>query len=109
LIYRSVLVPKVSWLSEKYLRTCEWKVFQCSRQNLNTQDLTCVWNCILQWEYNDWIADQCGFPYFEEWRKQMYLATGKSRALRPESYRDEWEDDDLVQQAEHDFANYLIW
>jgi len=38
----------------------------------------------------------------------MYLATGKSRALRPESYRDEWEDDDLVQQAEHDFANYLI-
>ncbi|BAU00465.1 Flavin-containing monooxygenase FMO GS-OX-like 4 [Vigna angularis] len=63
---------------------------------------------LLQWEYNDWIADQCGFPYVEEWRKQMYLATGKNRALRPDSYRDEWEDDDLVQQAEQDFANYLI-
>ncbi|CAJ1928365.1 unnamed protein product [Sphenostylis stenocarpa] len=63
---------------------------------------------ILQWDYNNWIANRCGFPSIEEWRKQMCMATSKNRVLRPESYRDEWEDDDLVQQAEQDFANYLI-
>ena len=43
----------------------------------------------------------------EEWRRQMYIATSKNRVLRPESYRDEWDDDDLVLQAQQDFANYL--
>ncbi|TKY70848.1 Flavin-containing monooxygenase FMO GS-OX 5 [Spatholobus suberectus] len=62
----------------------------------------------VQWDYNNWIADQCGFPSIEEWRKQMSMATSKNRILRPESYRNEWEDDDLVQQAQQDFANYLI-
>ncbi|KAK7309041.1 hypothetical protein RJT34_05463 [Clitoria ternatea] len=63
---------------------------------------------ILQWDYNNWIADQCGFPYIEEWRKQMYMAVSKNKRLRPESYRDEWEDDDLVLQAQQDFANSRI-
>lgn len=62
---------------------------------------------ILQWDYNNWIADQCGVPSIEEWRRQMYIATSKNRVLRPESYRDEWDDDDLVLQAQQDFANYL--
>lgn len=61
---------------------------------------------ILQWDYNNWIADQCGLPSIEEWRKQMYMATSKNRVLRPESYRDEWEDDDLILKAQQDFANY---
>lgn len=39
----------------------------------------------------------------------MYMATSKNRVLRPESYRDEWEDDDFVLQAEQEFANYLNW
>lgn len=38
----------------------------------------------------------------------MYEATSKNRILRPETYRDEWDDDDLVLQAEQDFAKYLI-
>lgn len=68
-----------------------------------------LWECvILQWDYNNWIADQCGVPAMEEWRKQMYIATSKNRLTRPETYRDEWDDDDLVQQAEHEFANYVI-
>lgn len=62
---------------------------------------------VLQWDYNNWIADQCGVPSIEEWRRQMYIATSKNRVLRPESYRDEWDDDDLVLQAQQDFANYL--
>lgn len=60
----------------------------------------------MQWEYNNWIADQCGAPVMEEWRKQMYMAASKNRLLRPETYRDEWDDDDLVLEAEHEFANY---
>lgn len=62
---------------------------------------------ILQWDYDNWIADQCGSPRIEEWRKLMYMATSKNRVLRPESYRDEWEDDDFVLQAEQEFAKYL--
>lgn len=63
---------------------------------------------LLQWDYNNWLADQCGVPAMEEWRRQMYMATSKNRLLRPETYRDEWDDDDIVQQAEHEFANYHI-
>ncbi|XP_020592568.1 flavin-containing monooxygenase FMO GS-OX-like 4 isoform X2 [Phalaenopsis equestris] len=58
-----------------------------------------------QFEYDDWLASQCGCPPVEEWRKQMYEETAKNRIERPESYRDEWEDDDLVAAAYHDFKN----
>ncbi|CAL0314299.1 unnamed protein product [Lupinus luteus] len=62
----------------------------------------------LQWDYDNWVSDQCGFPAIEEWRVQMYDATSKNRVLRAESYRDVWDDDDLADQAQKDFANYLI-
>ncbi|CAH1435050.1 unnamed protein product [Lactuca virosa] len=57
-----------------------------------------------QFEYNDWIATQCGSPKTEEWRKKMYSAASLGRKERPETYRDEWEDDDLVSQAYQDFT-----
>ncbi|XP_027359994.1 flavin-containing monooxygenase FMO GS-OX-like 4 isoform X1 [Abrus precatorius] len=63
---------------------------------------------LLQWDYDNWIADLCGLAPVEEWRRQMYMAVSKNKVLRPESYRDEWEDDDLVLQAQHAFANYMI-
>ncbi|XP_004298656.1 PREDICTED: flavin-containing monooxygenase FMO GS-OX-like 3-like [Fragaria vesca subsp. vesca] len=56
-----------------------------------------------QFEYDDWLAAQCGCPVSEEWRKPMYLAASKNRRARPETYRDEWEDDHLVLQAHEDF------
>ncbi|XP_062026116.1 flavin-containing monooxygenase FMO GS-OX-like 4 [Rosa rugosa] len=59
-----------------------------------------------QFEYDDWLAAQCGSPVSEEWRKQMYLAVSKNRRARPERYRDEWEDDHLVLQAREDFKKY---
>ncbi|KAF8412409.1 hypothetical protein HHK36_000373 [Tetracentron sinense] len=59
-----------------------------------------------QFEYNDWLAAQCGCPPSEEWRKKMYYATGKNRVARPETYRDEWEDQHLVLQAQEDFIQY---
>ncbi|XP_071708349.1 flavin-containing monooxygenase FMO GS-OX-like 4 [Rutidosis leptorrhynchoides] len=57
-----------------------------------------------QFEYNDWIAIQCGSPKTEEWRNKMYQATSLNRNKRPDTYRDEWEDEDLVLQAYHDFT-----
>lgn len=59
-----------------------------------------------QFEYNDWLAVQSGCLVSEEWRKQMYFATSKNRITRPETYRDVWEDDDLVSQAHQDFIQY---
>ncbi|CAN6288828.1 unnamed protein product [Urochloa humidicola] len=60
-----------------------------------------------QFEYDDWLADQCSYPPIEEWRKQMYFFNGYNKAARPESYRDEWDDDDLVEDANGDFKKYL--
>lgn len=59
-----------------------------------------------QFQYNDWLAEQCGCPVCEEWRKQMYDAVSKSGRARVETYRDEWEDDHLILQAEEDFIKY---
>ncbi|XP_058085022.1 flavin-containing monooxygenase FMO GS-OX-like 4 isoform X2 [Magnolia sinica] len=59
-----------------------------------------------QFDYNDWLAAECGYPAVEEWRKQMYAATGKNRVARSETYRDEWEDHHLVLQARGDFQQY---
>ncbi|RXH97316.1 hypothetical protein DVH24_035984 [Malus domestica] len=61
-----------------------------------------------QFEYDDWIAAQCGCPVSEEWRKQMYSEVSKNKCARPETYRDEWEDDHLVLQAYEDFKKYTL-
>ncbi|CAK7355817.1 unnamed protein product [Dovyalis caffra] len=52
-----------------------------------------------QFEYDNWLASQCGCPGIEEWRQQMYDTTSKSKRLRPETYRDEWDDHSLVLEA----------
>uniref|UniRef100_J3N4R7 Flavin-containing monooxygenase n=2 Tax=Oryza brachyantha TaxID=4533 RepID=J3N4R7_ORYBR len=60
-----------------------------------------------QFEYDDWLAEQCGLPPIEQWRKMMYAANSKNKAARPESYRDEWDDDHLVAEAKEYFKKYL--
>ena len=62
----------------------------------------------LQFEYDDWLAAQCGCPGTEEWRKQMYSEAWKNKRVHPETYRDEWEDDHLVLQAYDDFNKLLL-
>ncbi|KAL1187714.1 Flavin-containing monooxygenase FMO GS-OX-like 4 [Cardamine amara subsp. amara] len=59
-----------------------------------------------QFEYNDWLASQCGCSRTEEWRKEMYLTTGVRKRTQPETYRDEWDDHHLVSQAHEDFSLY---
>ena len=61
----------------------------------------------MQFEYDDWLAEQCSHPPIEEWRKQMYTFNGINKAVRPESYRDEWDDDHLVAGANEDFKKHL--
>ncbi|PHT79008.1 hypothetical protein T459_17060 [Capsicum annuum] len=58
-------------------------------------------------DYEDWLAAECGSPPPEEWRKQMYFITGERRKTRPESYRDQWDDGDLIIQAHQDFIQYI--
>jgi len=60
-----------------------------------------------QFEYDDWLAEQCGHPPVEEWRKQMYAVTSMNKAARPESYRDEWDDEHLVAEANEYFKKFL--
>ncbi|KAJ0970206.1 hypothetical protein J5N97_023083 [Dioscorea zingiberensis] len=60
-----------------------------------------------KFEYHDWLATECGYPVLEEWRKLMYFECRKNRIARPESYRDEWNDDHLAAQAWEDFKKFL--
>ncbi|XP_042512302.1 flavin-containing monooxygenase FMO GS-OX-like 5 isoform X2 [Macadamia integrifolia] len=59
-----------------------------------------------QFEYDDWLATECGCSVTEEWRKKMYDANGRNKHARPETYRDEWEDQHLILQANEDFLQY---
>ncbi|GLU05604.1 hypothetical protein SLE2022_226970 [Rubroshorea leprosula] len=59
-----------------------------------------------QFEYCNWLAAQCGCSVYEKWREQMFRACNKNRRVRPETYRDEWDDHDLVLQTHHEFTKY---
>jgi len=76
---------------------------------MSPKDVTTIANLSLSWqfEYDDWLAAESGSPPVEEWRKKMYFATGANRKIRPETYRDEWDDDELILQAHEDFLRYL--
>ncbi|CAN1333358.1 Flavin-containing monooxygenase FMO GS-OX-like 3 [Linum perenne] len=58
-------------------------------------------------DYAKWVAGQCDCEGFESWRLGMYSATARNRAVRPKTFRDEWEDDELVHQAHLDFAKLV--
>ncbi|VVB15182.1 unnamed protein product [Arabis nemorensis] len=57
-----------------------------------------------QCEYLNWIAEQCGFPHVEHWRDQEVVRGYKRLGSQPETFRDEWDDDDLMEEAYEDFA-----
>ncbi|CAM6046018.1 unnamed protein product [Sphagnum compactum] len=52
-----------------------------------------------QFEYDDWLADQTGSEHLETWRLKMYAIAGQNRSDNPETYRDIWPDDDLLEEA----------
>ncbi|KAK6935202.1 Flavin monooxygenase-like [Dillenia turbinata] len=56
-----------------------------------------------QFEYNDCLAGQCGCAGTEEWRKQMFIESSKSRMIKPDTFRDEWEYHEWILKAHEDF------
>ncbi|EYU30309.1 hypothetical protein ABFS82_01G089500 [Erythranthe guttata] len=61
-----------------------------------------------QFEYNDLLAAKSGSPPTEEWRKEMYFVTGRRKRSTPETYRDQWEDQDLISLAHQCFDKLNI-
>ncbi|VVA92044.1 unnamed protein product [Arabis nemorensis] len=58
----------------------------------------------IQCEYLNWITEQCGFPHVEHWRDQEVVQGYKRLMFQPETFREEWDDDDLMKEAYEDFA-----
>ena len=56
--------------------------------------------------YCYWLATTCGCPAFEEWRKKMYIAIGIYKKANLETYRDDWQDNELIRQAYEEFSKY---
>ncbi|VVB00355.1 unnamed protein product [Arabis nemorensis] len=55
-------------------------------------------------EYLNWITEQCGFPHVEQWRIQEIVRGYQRLVFQPETFREEWDDDDLMKEAYEDFA-----
>ncbi|XP_010533773.1 PREDICTED: flavin-containing monooxygenase FMO GS-OX-like 2 [Tarenaya hassleriana] len=60
-----------------------------------------------QFEYDNWLAEQCGCQPIEKWREQMFCIGFKRIYAQSDTYRDKWDDDHLVEEAYEDFAKYL--
>lgn len=61
----------------------------------------------MQFENEDWLAEQCRRDGPEGWRREMFTAAMEVMVERPETYRDEWDGGDydhLLAQANRDFA-----
>ncbi|XP_022885168.1 flavin-containing monooxygenase FMO GS-OX-like 9 [Olea europaea var. sylvestris] len=58
----------------------------------NTHDLA-------DFEYCDKYADYIGFPHLEEWRKELCLSALRSSDVNLETYRDSYEDEEMLQEA----------
>jgi hypothetical protein len=61
-----------------------------------------------QFEYEDWLVEQCGLEKIEEWRKVIHLTARTKVSDQPESYRDKWDDDHLLAQAHNDFTQKIL-
>ncbi|KAE8124399.1 hypothetical protein FH972_019290 [Carpinus fangiana] len=52
-----------------------------------------------EFEYCDRYGDNVGFPHLEEWKKQICLSAIVNAVANLETYRDSWDDDELLQEA----------
>ena len=60
----------------------------------------------LQWDYNDLLAEESGFPPLAGWRRQVYDASKENRAESPGDYRDKLPEglEQSLAQALQDFG-----
>jgi len=54
---------------------------------------------LLHLQYCDKYGDNVGFPRIEEWRKQLCLSALINSDANLETYRDSWDDHELLQEA----------
>ncbi|KAJ0266164.1 hypothetical protein HA466_0002060 [Hirschfeldia incana] len=54
---------------------------------------------IADFTYCDKYSDYVGFPHLEEWRKQLCLSALTNSQENLETYRDSWDDHELLQEA----------
>ncbi|XP_059444015.1 flavin-containing monooxygenase FMO GS-OX-like 9 [Corylus avellana] len=52
-----------------------------------------------EFEYCDRYGDNVGFPHLEEWRKQICVSALVNAVANLETYRDSWDDEELLQEA----------
>lgn len=52
-----------------------------------------------EFEYCDRYGDHVGFPHLEEWRKQLCVSAIVNAHVNLETYRDSWDDHELLQEA----------
>ncbi|XP_010443947.1 PREDICTED: flavin-containing monooxygenase FMO GS-OX-like 8 [Camelina sativa] len=57
---------------------------------------------LADFNYNDTYADYIGFPHLEEWRKTLCLNAILNSIENLETFRDSWDDDDLLQETLQD-------
>jgi len=50
-------------------------------------------------QYCDKYGDNCGFPYLEDWRKELCLVALRNAETNLETYRDIYDDHELLQVA----------
>lgn len=55
---------------------------------------------IASFEYCDNYADHIGFPHLEDWRKELCLSALRNANSNLETYRDLWDDHELLQLAQ---------
>ncbi|CAH8341054.1 unnamed protein product [Eruca vesicaria subsp. sativa] len=55
-------------------------------------------------KYLDWVAEESGCLLVEPWRVQQVERGYKRLVSNPENYRDEWDDNDLIEEAYEDFS-----
>ncbi|KAI3830393.1 hypothetical protein MKX03_033505 [Papaver bracteatum] len=60
-----------------------------------------------RYTHRDWLAAESGCQPWEEWRKQMLKEHLSNCLARPETCRDEWEDEYLIVHSQEDFCQYL--
>ncbi|WZZ75088.1 hypothetical protein YC2023_086458 [Brassica napus] len=54
---------------------------------------------ICDFNYSDKYADYIGFPHLEEWRKELCMSALLNSIENLDTYRDSWDDDDLLQET----------
>ncbi|KAG7646026.1 Flavin-containing monooxygenase FMO GS-OX-like 1 [Arabidopsis thaliana] len=59
---------------------------------------------ISQSDYFNWIAKQCGCTSIERWRERLYNVAIKKVFFGGDSYRDRWDDDQLIEEVYREFA-----